>query len=204
MKKSILPTLAGFACIIAFFLFSGLECNNEEDPKPDDPPPEPEKCGEKIVDRKWFESFNAEDLKQRCTFNQENGVSTFSFSAPSQENICPHEHLNITLEIIFFKSIEINRFASSADIMYGIFFNYPVQKENWKYSSDANYQYLKANVNFGIKGSFGDDPGWYRTFLDIFIIGTNGCEDGAKYFIDNVYMIKIGWEHYKYKEPEGK
>jgi len=36
MKKSILPTLAGFACIIAFFLFSGLECNTEEveDPNP--------------------------------------------------------------------------------------------------------------------------------------------------------------------------
>ena len=198
MKKSILYSITGVACILAFFLFSGLECNDSGDPP--GITPEPEKCGTKMVDRKWFESFNAEDLQQQCTFNQETAVSTFSFSAPSQENVCPHEHLNITIEIIFHKSLEINRFAAGADIMYGILFNYPVQEESWKYSSDANYQYLKANVNFGIKGSFGDDPGWYRIFLDIFIIGTAGCEDGAKYFIDNVYMIKIGWEHYEYKD----
>ena len=34
MKKSILPTLAGLACIVAFFLFSGLECNDKD---PEDP-----------------------------------------------------------------------------------------------------------------------------------------------------------------------
>jgi hypothetical protein len=34
MKKSILPILAGLAGILAFFLFSGLECNNKD---PEDP-----------------------------------------------------------------------------------------------------------------------------------------------------------------------
>lgn len=197
MKLTASSTILCIVCLFTFILFSGLECNDSGDPP--DITPEPEKCGQKIVDRKWFEDFSTEDLKQRCTFNQENGISTFSFSAPSQENVCPHKHLNITIEIIFQKSLDIYHFAASADIMYGILFNYPVVEEVWKYSSDSNYQYLKATVNFGIKGSFGDDPGWYRIFLDIFIMGTDGCEDGAKQFIDNVYMIKINWEHNQYK-----
>ena len=196
MKNFISFSIAATTCLFVLFLFTGTECNDSGALGN----PEPEKCGTKIVDRKWFESFNAEDLKQQCTFNQENGVSTYSFSAPSQENICPHEHLNITFEIVFHKSLDINRFALGADIMYGILFNYPVQEESWKYSTDANYQYLKANVNFGIKGSFGDDPGWYRIFLDLFIIGSGGCDNGTVLFIDNVYMIKIGWEHYEYKD----
>ena len=196
MKKLILHSITGVACILAFFLFSATTCND----KGSLGNPEPEKCGEKIVDRKWFEDFNAEDLLQRCTYDPETRVSIFGFSAPSQENVCPHEHLNITLEIITCK--EPDPFIGArADIMYGILFNYPVEKEIWTKTSDANYNYIKATINFGIKGSFGDDPGWYSIFVDIVVQNSNSCDFAAERFINNIYMIKIEWEHYEYKEP---
>jgi len=79
-----------------------------------------------------------------------------------------------------------------------------MNSDNFTVSHDANYTYFDAVADFGIKPSAGDDPGWYHPFIDVIITMRDDIDEAIYDFEHAIYMIKIDWEHYKYKEPDAK
>jgi len=203
MKLTASITLLSIACIFVFLLFSGLECNDtNNEPKPDDPP-EPEKCGEKVVDRKWIQDFTTEGLNEICSFNEEEKIANFGFSAPSQQNVCPHEHVKVKIQVIGYNGAHYSHYRFGVDILFGILFSYKLGNEHFAVSHDANYVYFDAVADFSVKPSAGDNPGWYAPFIDIHVSQRDNVDDAIYDFEHAIYMIKIDWEHFEYKEPEG-
>lgn len=184
-----------------FFLFSGLECNDSENDPPVDPV-EPEKCGEKVVDRKWHQEFTTDQLKEISTWDAEKKIATFSFSSPGQENVCPHEHVKVKIQVIGYNDAYLGHYVFAAEILYGIFFSYQLGQEHWTKTSDENYLYYTAIADFGIKPSAGDGLGRYTPFINLHITQREDIDAAIYDFEHAVYLIKIDWEHYKYMEPE--
>jgi len=195
-------SVLGVVLTLIFFLFAGLECKDSENDPPEPVEPEPEKCGEKVSDRKWFVDFTTEGLKEISTFDETNRVATFSFSAQGQEDVCPYEHVKVKIQIIGYTGANFTRYGFNVDILYGIFFSYKLTSEHFTITHDANYTYFDAVADFGLSPSAGDGPGWYSPFLDIHIINKEDIDDAVYDFEHAIYMIKIDWEHRKYKEPE--
>lgn len=199
MKKlNTLPVLS-IISILVFLLFAGLQCNDDEN-EPTPPPPDEDDCGEKVSSEFIYADLNNFAL---ANYYHRNGdYAVYTFSVNTLENVCPHNHVKVTLEFNYTTSLRLE-LSIKSEVLYGIFFSYIIPYENWVLTESNNFTVdAKTIADFGIGPSFGSDPGWYKPFLELWITSSGNEDIDHQSIRDNVRNIKIRWEHYKYKEPE--
>jgi hypothetical protein len=185
--------MLGFVIIL---LFCRVECNSSDDPTTQ-LPEDPEKCGPKVVNSKWW--MDQVQLNPESHYSHhEDGWAIYSYNpGASYSNVCTHKHITgyfkIGIYSEFMAKVKVN-----AEIVYGILFTYPITE--WHSDEQIITWEKKADFNFGIKGSFGEGPGWYFPTLTVLVEYQGDVELTHAFFRQAITEIAIYSECYKYKE----
>jgi len=192
MKKSILPTLVGFACIIAFFLFSGLECNDKD---PVDP-------GTHCL---YFRSYKitwrptpVDNLDRALSPGQHandmiGSIQYYSYYLDGLiDKVCMKEATIVDFrveikeefknEIIVMGNVEHN------DINFDV--------NNWNYSTANGIYHVSGSVTIN-----GDPTGEETRMTCGFVIAVNvhtDLETTSAFFNNVVNMIQLDWAYTEY------
>ena len=189
MKKSIPSIYLIMMCFAVFCLFTGLECNQSEE--------EQSNCVELVNDSKDWRVHTFDNLTLVNHYRIQGDSAIYSFDIPSTDNVCPFEHIDV--EFYFINKIPLSTFFRvKSEVLYGIFYSYILNGDNWQYVKHEDYFANTANVNFGIKPSFGDSPGWYKPYLEFWIESSGNEGTDHQNFRATVTYVKITWKHYKY------
>jgi len=195
MKKPTFSLLVPLIGILSFCLFANLECNEES--KQDDPTPEePDKCGPIVNLDRTFE------LSPATHYNGvESGWAIFTYSLPSVDDVCAHKHIKLWFEIVYKKSYGTD-ILYEAEVMYGIFYTYPVK--NWSTSGGSGSSAIAyAPVEFGMLSPYGDDPGYFYPFMTVKIRSQGDEYANYAFFLEVVEKVCITYQYYKWKDNSG-
>ena len=187
--------LVGVICIITFFLFTGVECN--------DTSPEEDKCGEFKSEKDIWNTNNFYPSLLGFYYRKEGDSAVYTFTVPSRENVCPFKHVDVRIDYsIRWPPVFIWPYHTKSEILYGVLYSYRLNKSHWsQISGDEDHASYRAEANFGIKPSAGENPGWYKPFFEIWIKSSGDEVTDHENFQSTVTYISIECDHYDYKEP---
>lgn len=154
MKKlNSFPLLAIF-CSITFLLFTGVECNDDD---PIIPPPTDDECGEIVTSEFLYANLN--NFALPAYYHIEGDKAVYTFTVTTLEDVCPLKHAEVTIEFAFLNTHDYG-LAIVSEVLYGIFYSYKIPYSSWIFTHDNDMGYGNVTVDFGLKPSFGTDPGW--------------------------------------------
>jgi len=203
MKQILSMTSLILLGTLAILLLSGVECNDTSEDE--NPPSDPEeKCGDyKYLVNIWYTeiSVGMELLNPEANFSSvQDGWAYYSFHLGPVEDICAHQHVWGTYEILYDRTYAQDvRFE--AEVMYGVLFTHPITK--WEmFSSDISFT-RKANYEFGMKYPYGDSKGYAFPYLSVGIKNQGFEEDNHRFLKELIWNIKLEFNYYKWKDNSG-